>query len=162
MSIAFYAPYSGTITNAGGDTDLIEINPASNKPVKLRRFIIGQISEMGDTAEEGLRISVIRLPATFTSGSGGSTVTKTYPRSGTSVAAGATIEANNTTVATTTGTAETLYELSWNIRQTPAEFAWYDDEFMPTVANGEGLVLRLQNTVADDITAQWTAELIEE
>jgi hypothetical protein len=162
MPLPFYANYNGTITNAGGDTDLIEINPASNKPVKLRRFVIGQTSEVGDTAEEGLRISIIRLPATFTSGSGGSTVTKTYPRSGTSVAAGATIEANNTTIATTSGTAETLYELAWNVRNVPTEFVFYDDLFMPTVSNGEGLVIRLQSTVADDISAVWMAELIEE
>lgn len=161
MPLPFYAPYSGTIANSGGDTDLLEISPASNKPVKLRRFIISQISEVGDTAEEGLRISIIRLPATFTSGSGGSTVTKTYPSSA-SGAASATIEANNTTVATTSGTAETLYELSWNIRNSPTEFVFYDDIFMPRVANGEGLVIRCQTTVADDVTATWTAELVEE
>lgn len=161
MPLPFLATYSGTITNAGGDVDLIEISPASNKPVKLRRFLIGQTSEVGDTAEEGLRISIILLPATLTSGSGGSTVTKTYPSSA-SGAASATIEANNTTVATTSGTAATLYELAWNVRATPTEFVWYDDAFMPRVVNGEGLVIRLQTTAADDITAVWTAELIEE
>lgn len=161
MPIPFYANYSGTITNAGGDTDLIEVNPASNKPVKLRRFIIGQTSEVGDAAEESLRISIIRLPATFSSGSGGSTVTKTYPRSS-SGAASATIEANNTTIATTSGTAETLYELAWNVRNVPTEFVFYDDQFMPVVVNGEGLVIRLQTTVADDVSAVWSAELIEE
>lgn len=161
MPLPFYANYSGTITNAGGDVDLIEINPASNKPVKIRRFIIGQTSEVGDSAEEGLRISVIRLPATLTSGSGGSTVTKTYPSSA-SGAAGATIEANNTTVATTSSTAEVLYELAWNVRNVPTEFVWYEDLFMPRVVNGEGLVIRLQTTAADDISAVWTVELIEE
>ena len=161
MSLPFYANYSGTITNAGGDTDLIEISPASNKPVKLRRFIIGQTSEVGDAAEENLRISIILLPATFTSGSGGGTVTKTYPSSA-SGAASATIEANNTTIATTSGTAATLYELAWNVRNVPTEFVFYDDAFMPRVANAEGLVIRLQTTAADDISAVWTAELIEE
>lgn len=161
MPNEFFAPYSGTIANSGGDTDLIEVSPASNKPVKLRRFIIGQTSEVGDAAEESLRISIIRLPATFTSGSGGSTVTKTYPSSA-GGAASATVEANNTTIATTSGTAETLYELAWNVRNVPTEFVWYDDAFCPRVANGEGLVIRLQSTVTDDISAVWTAELIEE
>ena len=163
MPLPFYANYSGTITNAGGDTDLIEISPASNKPVKLRRFFIGNSSiaaDSGDAQEENLRISIMRLPATLTSGSGGSTVTKTYPSSA-SGAASATVEANNTTVATTSSTAETLYELSWNIRAS-AEFTWYDDVFMPRVVNGEGLVIRLQSTVTDDLPAVWTAELIEE
>ncbi len=161
MPLPFYATYSGTITNAGGDVDLIEISPASNKPVKVKRFIIGQTSEVGDAAEEGLRISVIRLPATLTSGSGGSTVTKTYPSSA-SGAASATIEANNTTVATTSSTAETLAELAWNVRNVPTEFVWYEDLFMPRVVNGEGLVIRLQTTAADDMSAVWTVELIEE
>lgn len=161
MPLPFLATYSGTLTNAGGDTDLIEISPASNKPVKLRRFIIGQTSETGDAAEESLRISIILLPATFTSGTGGATVTKTYPSSA-SGAASATIEANNTTVGTTSATAATLYELAWNVRNVPTEFVWYDDAFMPRVVNGEGLVIRLQSTAADDITAVWTAELIEE
>ena len=161
MPLPFLANYSGTITNAGGDTDLIEIAAAAEKPVKLRRFIIGQTSEIGDAAEEGLRISIVRLPATFTSGTGGSTVTKTYPSSA-SGAASATIEANNTTIATTSGTAATLYELAWNVRNVPTEFVWYDDLLMPRTVNGEGLVIRLQTTAADDISAVWTAELIEE
>src|SRR5574343_104764 len=64
MGRIYSVSYTGTITNAGGDTDLLEILPADDKPVKLRGFTLSQISEVGDAAEEGLRISVIRLPAT--------------------------------------------------------------------------------------------------
>lgn len=161
MPLPFYASYQGTLSNSGGDADLLECSPASNKPCKLVRVIIGQTSEVGDTAEENVRISVMRLPATFTSGSGGSTVTKTYPSSA-SGAASATIEANNTTVATTNGTAETLAELAWNERNVPCEFVWYDDRFMPRVVNGEGLVVRCQTTVADDVSITIYSEWLEE
>lgn len=163
MSLPFYVNVSGTITNAGGDTDLIEISPASNKPVKLRRFFLGNSSigaDSGDAQEENLRISIIRLPATLTSGSGGSSPTITYPSSA-SGAVSATVEANNTTVATTSGTAATLYELSWNNRA-PLEIVWYDDAFAPRVINGEGLVIRMQSTVTDDLPAVWSLEAIEE
>lgn len=161
MPLPFYASYSGTLTNAGGDSDLLECSPASNKPCKLRRVVIGQHSEVGDAAEENIRISVIRLPATFTSGSGGSTVTKTYPSSA-SGAASATMEANNTTIGTTSGTAETLAELAWNERNVPCEFVWYEENFMPRVTNGEGLVVRCQSTVADDISITVYSEWLEE
>lgn len=161
MPNAFYAPYTGTLTNAGGDSDLLECSPASNKPCKLVRLIISQTSEVGDAAEENIRISIIRLPATFTSGTGGSTVTKTYPSSAGGTAS-ATMEANNTTIATTSGTAETLGEFGWNERNSPCEFVWYDDRFAPRVVNGEGLVVRCQSTVADDITIEIYSEWIEE
>lgn len=161
MPLPFYATWSGTLTNAGGDSDLLECSPASNKPCKLVRVVIGQTTEVGDTMEENIRISVIRLPATFTTGSGGSTTTKTYPSSA-SGAASATMEHNNTTVATTSGTAETLAELAWNERNVPCEFVWYDDRFMPRVVNGEGLVVRCQSTVADDISLTVYSEWLEE
>jgi hypothetical protein len=161
MPLPFYASYQGTLTNAGGDSDLLECSPATDKPCKLIRLVIGQTTEVGDTAEENVRISVIRLPATFTSGTGGSTVTKTYPSSA-SGAASATMEANNTSIATTSGTAETLAELAWNERNVPCEFVWYDDRFAPRVKNGEGLVVRCQSTVADDVSITIYSEWLEE
>src|SRR6185369_328666 len=104
MSRIYTVPYQGTITAAGTDSDLLEVLPADDKPVKLRGLLLSQSSEVGDTQEEGLRISIIRLPATVTSGSGGSAVTP-VPMDSADVAAGAACEANNTTVATTSGTA---------------------------------------------------------
>lgn len=155
MSRFYTCSYSGTLTNSGGDSDLLEIAPADDKPVRLRGWIIGQTSEVGDTAEEGIRLSVILLPATFTSGSGGSAVTPA-PIDSADTAAGCTVEMNNTTVATTSGTAVTRAEIGWNERATPYEF-WYPDErFCPLVKQGEGLVVRCQTTVADDISITLT------
>lgn len=161
MSRIYNVVFAGTLTNAGGDQDLIEILPADDKPVRLRGWSIGQTSEVADAAEEGLRVSVIRLPATVTSGSGGSSPAVS-PLDSADAACGATIEVNNTTVATTSSTAVTLNEFAWNIRASPWDFWYPDDRFCPVVKQGEGLVVRLQTTPADDISAAlsfWIEEL---
>ena len=155
MGRKYTVPYSGTITNAGGDSDLLELLPADDKPVKLIGFIISQISEVGDAAEEGVRISVILLPATVTSGSGGSSVTPAPPNSS-DTAAGFAAECNNTTVATTSGSAVTRLEMGWNERNTPFDFIWPQD-FEPVARQGEAIVIRMQTTLADDLTGQITA-----
>lgn len=161
MSRIYTVSYQGTITNAGGDTDLLEVVPATNKPCKLRGFSLAQTSEVGDAAEEGLRISILRLPATVTSGSGGSTVTAA-PMDSADAAAGATCECNNTTVATTSGTAVTLAEFAWNIRQSPYDFWFPDPNFAPKAKNGEALVVRQQTTAADDYSGCFTFWIEEE
>lgn len=142
----------GTVTAAGGDTDWLELTPADDKPCKLRGLLISQISEVGDTAEEGLRFSIVRLPATVTSGSGGSAPTP-QPLHDLDVAAGFTAEVNNTTVATTSGTAVTLVEFGWNERNSPYEMWFPDDQFAPDVRQAAVLVVRQQTTLADDMTA---------
>lgn len=161
MARIYSVSYQGTLTNAGGDSDLLELLPADDKPVKLRGLLLSQISEVGDTAEEGLRISILRLPATVTSGSGGSAVTPAPMDSGDS-AAGAVAECNNTTVATTSGSPVTLSELGWNVRQSPYEMWFPDERFCPKAKQGEALVVRSQTTPADDITICMTFWIEEE
>ena len=155
MGRRYSISYTGTLTTAGGNADLLEIIAAANKSVRLLGFSLGQTSELGDAAEENLRITVNRLPATFTSGSGGSTPTPRSPNS-TQTSAGFVAECNNATVATTTGTLAVLAEFGWNIRSSPYEF-WYPDiELCPDIKNGEGLVIRCESTPADDITINMT------
>ena len=159
MSRFYTVPYAGTLTNTGGDADLLEVLPADDKPVRLRGWIIGQTSEVGDATAEGLRLSVIRLPATVTGGNGTSVTPATADSA--DAAAGATSEANGATVATTSGTAVTLLEAAWTIQASPYEF-WYPDErFCPIVKQGEGLVVRCQTTVADDVSIAVTFFLEE-
>lgn len=160
MSRKYTVPYSGTLTNAGGDSDLFEFLPADDKPIRLRGLILAQTSEVGDSAEEGLRISIIHLPATVTSGSGGSAVTP-VPVDAVDAAAGFAAECNNTTVATTSGSASTMYEFAWNIRISPMEMWWPDDQLAPLCRQAAGLVVRSQTTAADDISIAITA-IVEE
>jgi hypothetical protein len=152
--------FNGTVTAAAGDTDWFEINPADDKPVKLRGFMLSQISEVKDAEEEGLRFSLIRLPATVTSGNG--TATTPQKTDSADTAAGASCETNGATVATTSGTAETLMEFGWINRNTPFDFWFPDERFCPKVKQAEALVLRMQTTLADDMAAMMTAWIEEE
>jgi hypothetical protein len=160
MSRIYTVSFAGTVTNAGGNADLFEVTPADDKPVKLRGFSLGNYSEFGDSAEEAVNISVMMLPATFTSSNG--TATTPRPLDSADTAAGAACETNGATVATTTGTAITLAEYAWNLRASPYE-VWYPDErFCPKVKGGEGMVVRLQSTLADDVSMACTFWIEEE
>lgn len=161
MSRIYTVVHQGTITNAGGDVDLCELLPADDKPIKLRGLILSQISEVGDAAEEGLRISIMRLPATVTSGSGGSSPTP-VPIDSADAAAGFTAETGNTTVGTTSGTAVTLAEFGWNLRNSPYEMWFPDAPYSPKAKQGEALVVRQQTTAADDYTGCFTFFVEEE
>lgn len=154
MSRFYNVPYQGTLTTAGGNATLCEALPADDKPLRLRGWIIGQISEVGDAAEEGMRLTVARYPATVTTGNG-TAVTPVAMDSADS-AAGFTAECNGATVTTTSGTAVILMELAWNNRASPFEFWFPDERFCPIVKQGEGLVVNCETTVADDITVGLT------
>lgn len=159
MGRVYTVPHSGTLTNTGGDADLFELTPADDKPIRLRGLVLAQTSEVGDTAEEGLRLSIIHLGATVTSGNG-SAVTP-VPVDPSDAAAGFTAEANGATVATTSGTATTVEEAAWNIRISPLERWWPDERFAPMARQGAVLVVRCQTTVADDISIAITAYVEE-
>jgi hypothetical protein len=152
-SIIYTVSFSGTVTAAGGDTDWLELTPADDAPCLLRGWIIGQTSEVGDTQEEGLRFSIIVLPATVTSGNGTATTGRAMGGIGTAAFAA---ETNGTTVGTTSGTAITLAELAWNERGSPWEFWFPDREFCPFVKQASALVFRQQTTLADDMSATAT------
>lgn len=162
MGRIYAVPFNGTVTAAGGDTDLWSFQPADDKPISLRGFTLGQVSEVGDAQEEDLRITVKRLPATFTVGSGGSAVTAKAPVGSSGDTAWAfTARTNDTTVATTSGTATIEDEFGWNERNTPME-KWYPDTpFCPGAIQAQGLVVRCETTLADDMTFSGTAWIEE-
>ncbi len=161
MGRIWSVPWTGTVTNAGGNTDLWEFTPGDDRPIKVRGIRLGQTSEVADAAEEGLRITIKRLRATVTSGSGGSAGVPedVLEANGTPTF---TSEVNNTTVATTTGDTEILDEIGWNIRNTPYETWMPDPSFAPTARQTEVIVIRLEDTVADDITFCGTVWIEEE
>lgn len=161
MSRIYAVPFAGaTVTNAGGNADLWEFLPADDKPIKLRGFSFGQISEVGDAAEEGVEIQIIRMSATVTS-SNGSSVTP-VPMDSADTAAGFTAEINGATVATTSGTATIVAPIPWNLRASPYETWAPDERFAVKAKQGEGLFIRLITTVADDITFGGVAWIEEE
>ena len=161
MGKMWVIPFQGTITAAGTDSDLWTVNPADDKPVQLRAVILGQISEVKDAEEEGLRIDVLRMNATITAGTGGAAAVPEDPLLH-GQTPGFTARTNDTTLATTTGSTDILGHIGWNNRNTPLE-KWYPDErFAPRAIQGEALIVRLMTTVADDMTFAgevWVEEL---
>ena len=132
--------------------ELFYIKPAADKPCILEAVYlsnVGGAADAADAQEELLRIEIIRLPATVTVGSGGSSVTPN-PLATNDAAAGYTGRANDTTVATTSGTALTLHADGWNVR---VPYMWMPPpEHRPMVANAQALVVRLNTAPADSIT----------
>ena len=151
MSRIYTIPFNATITNAGGNADLWEILPADDLPCRIRGIRLGQISEVRDVEEEGLRVTIKRLRATVTSGSGGSSGVPEEVGLANQAPSFAS-EINNTTVATTSGDTETIDEIEWNNRNSPYEIWFPDREYAPKAIQGEGLVVRLESTPSDDFT----------
>jgi hypothetical protein len=159
MSRMYTVPYAGTLTNAGGNADLFELTPGDDKPIRLRGLVLGQTSEVADAAEESVNLNIIHLGATVTSGNG--TSVTPVPLDPSNAAAGFTAEANGATVATTSGTATTVEESAWNIRLSPLERWWPDEQFAPMARQGAALVVRCATTVADDVSIAITAYVEE-
>lgn len=157
MSRIYTVTYTGTLTAVGTDCDLFYFKPAADKPIRIRGFRLCQFTEFGDAQEEDIRISIIYLPATVTAGSGGSSVTPVDVDTTNNSTAGFTARCNDTTLATTSGTARTLEELAWNERNTPCDFRWLDEREQPNCANAAAIVIRNQTTVADDLSIAITA-----
>ena len=160
MGRIYTVSYTGTITSAGGNVDLLELAPAAQKPCKLRGFSLAQISEVKDAEEEGLSISIMRMAATVTSGNG--TSTTGIPMDSANVAAGFAAECNGATVATTSGATVILAEYGWNNRNSPYEIWFPDPEISPKVKSAEFLFIRQNTTLADDMTGCFTFWIEEE
>lgn len=151
---AYAVPFTAVAVTAA--QDLFYVKPAADKPCVIEWASVdnvGGTADAGDAQEELLRVEIIRLPATVTVGSGGSSVT---PRafSVNDTAAGFTARSNDTTVATTSGTAQTLYAGGFNVR---AGWLWAPaPEHRIIVANAEAVVVRLNTAPADSISLSGT------
>src|SRR5574343_189722 len=92
--------------------DLFEIVAPADAVVMIHDIHLSQNTDVGDAAEEVLRIEL--TSGHTTSGSGGSAPTA-IPRNIGQAAFGGTVEVNNTTQASA-GTIVTHYVWNWNIR----------------------------------------------
>ena len=122
MGRRYAASFTGVSVTAV--QDLLELNASSTGAVVIHSIFIGQSSDAGDTEAEMLQIEISR--STGTSGSGGTTLTARALESG-FAAFGGTVEANNTTQATTTTVlvSETFnIQAGWFYRPTPEEKIW--------------------------------------
>ncbi len=88
--------------------DLFQLLGATGKVIRLRRVVLSATDTTAPTSQM-LEVRVRYLPATVTNGSGGTTPTPQATSPGDS-AASFTAKANNTTPATTNGTAVKIFE----------------------------------------------------
>lgn len=133
--------------------DLFEITPADDKPVEIIGLFLSQtgVADVGDAAEEMLRLEIIRG---FTaSGSGGSSPTPA-PVKRIDAAAGFAAEVNNTTLANT-GTGVIIHEDAFNVRAGYAN--WWPEGTEPDASQANTtIVVRLVAAPADAITVSGT------
>lgn len=127
--------------------DLFEITVGADRPILIHQLDVYQTTDLGDTAEEVLKIGLYRGS---TAGSGGTTITETKYVDGDA-------PANITGVieyATggTSSTGGTLFHvLGWNVR-IPTQFIW-TPELRPRCDAGEDPIsVRFVAAPADSIT----------
>lgn len=151
------------ITTAGGDVDLLSFVPADDKPIALRGVAISQSTELGEVEEESLILTLRRFGETVTIGTGGAVVTAAKPPGDSADPDwGFVARANDTTVATTTGTNFLYDTFAWNVRNTPYE-RWYPEkQFCLKARQTEAIIFRNETVVEDTITLCITAWVEEE
>lgn len=114
MGRLYSVPFSATAVSAA--VDVFEVLAASGKPFLLHEVVIAQSSDYGDAAAEGLSVLVKRATGSYTSGSGGSTVTPVKHLTN-DAAAGPTAEVNNTTQAAAgSGALTTIRAEAFNVQ----------------------------------------------
>ena len=142
---------------ATAQQDLFYLKPAADKPIVLEQLYLaasGGTADAGDAQEELLELRVVRLPATVTVGSGGNSFTPN-PQQPADTAAGFTARINDTTKATTSGTALVLHSDAMNNRSpyqlppAPEHRLW--------AFNATALTVQLDTTPADSILLNGTA-----
>jgi len=132
---------------------LFYIKPAADKICVIEAIYLGVTggnADAGDAQEELYDIELIYLPATVTVGSGGTAPTP-GPKSVNDTAASFTARVNDTTKATTSGTAITRHPDGWNSR---IPFSYIPPaEHRDIVANAAAIIVNLNTTPADAFLA---------
>lgn len=126
--------------------DLVQLKGAAGKICRVKRVWVGASNTTLVTAQ-GLQTRCRFLPATVTDGSGGSAPTP-QPLDPGDAAASVTAKVNNTTKATTSGTASILMERGDHI------FSGVDFPFVnpPIVGPSESFVFELLSTVTGTVS----------
>lgn len=166
MGRVSYIPFTGTVYQTEGTVDLVEVAPDDDRIAICRGFCIGQVSELGDAAEEVIDLQLVRMTQTVTSGStgtvgGGSASPFHAGNVSTSSVSGYTAEVFNFDIATTSGETHVLY-FPWNVRSSPYVEWFPDAAFALRARQGGALILRIGTAVADDMTVSgWFCVEIE-
>ncbi len=150
---AYSVSFSGVSVSAV--QDLIGLYCGSAMACELHGIEIGQITA---TTVAALRVSVKRLTATVTSGSVGTSATPRKALSG-DAAATATARINDTTQATTSGTAETLHSDVLNVIN-GLSFFWPPND-IPVIGLNQAAVVSLDTAPGSAMTMSGTLYFAE-
>lgn len=140
--------------------DLFQIKGAAGKILKIKRCWVGAADTSLVTAQS-IRTRCRYLPATVTDGSGGTTPTPQKVDPG-DAAASFTALANNTTQATTNGTAAVLAVSGDHIYAGagPNSYQWQSGK-EPTIGPSESFTFELLSTVSGTVHLSGTVEVEE-
>lgn len=148
MSRFYTTKFSAVAVSAA--QDLFEILAPALGAIIIHNWEVFQTSDVGDAAEEILRITVTRGDGAVTTGSGGSTHTPQPVDNGVGVS-GAVVEINNTTrMAAGSGVLDELEEHGWNVRSPLKEI--YTPELRPVITPTDRWTLSLPDAPADSLT----------
>ena len=130
--------------------DLLAITCSASVPVIVHSVTLTQKTL---TNWEAKNVSMRRLPATVTQGSGGTTPTP-RPLAANDAAAGGTYHANDTTGATTSGTAVDIHTEEWNFLN--GLYYLPPPEDRPVVRVSEAFVVKLDTAPSGAMTCSGT------
>lgn len=162
MGLLYTAEIDVTVTAAGTDTTLWEIDPAADKPVTINGISFNVTSEIAEAQEEWLRLKIIRyIGGTFTSSNGSAVTPRPQDELNTVAFAGA-VEANGTTIASSSGTTQNLEAFGFNVRAGYGPI-FYPPEYRHRVYGvaQSAIVINMLNTLGDDVTLTSTLWLEE-
>ena len=137
--------------------DLCQVIGAAGKIVRVRRVFVGATNTTLVTAQ-ALSLNATFLPATVTNGSGGSSPTF-KPLDPGDAAASVTAKANNTTPATTNGTAVVLQ--AWGVHIFAGLDFTFPADARPVIGPSESFVFGLLSTVTGTVNLSMVVEVEE-
>ena len=147
-----------SVTAADGNVDFWELKPATNKPIRIHAGYVGQTTLDQDANEQMLTIQILRLPATVTDATGGTTAVIS-PLDTNDTAAGVSGVTVADVVATSSGTIIDIHSETFNNRS-----GWV---YLPTpemrvrALAGEAICVRLTTALAATTTFSGTVYIEE-
>lgn len=147
-------------TASAAAIDWFELIAPSTCGIGLFAIDLGQSTDFGDAAEEGIRYFIKRAGGSYTSGSGGNTgVARTSTRSGDAAATFTAETANTTQLVVSTGTLVTCHASVFNVRTGLDKF--WTPETAITCKASEAIVIGMSAAPTDSITWEGTAYVAE-
>ncbi len=140
--------------------DFFELITGAGGSLALLGLEIGQTTELGDAAEEQIRLQITRATGSYTSGSGGNTGVARPPVRAGEASATFTAETLNTTqIAAGSGALTVVSRYAFNLRAGYERF--WTPETAISIGPSSALAIGLAAAPADSVTWEGTAYVAE-